>query len=76
MDHIYRDRLKYIDIIAALDSIMSYIEGCIICERNEILDIDYRGNIVNIDLNAYFEDEFSSWDKINWLLLDPGKRLY
>ena len=55
---------------------MSYIEGCILCERNKILDIDYRGNIVNIDLNAYFEDEFSSWDKINWLLLDPGKRSY
>ena len=76
MDNTYRDGSKYIDTIAALDSILSFIEGCRLYKVNEILDTDHRRYVVDIDLKEYFDQEFSSWDQINKLLLDPGKRSY
>ena len=38
------------------------------------MDTNHYGYVVDIDLKEYFDQEFSSWNQINKLLLDPGKR--
>ena len=73
IDNTYRDRSKYIDTIAASESILSFVEGCRLYEINEILDTNHRGYIIDIDLKEYFDQEFSSWNQINKSLLDPEK---
>ena len=59
LDNTYKNRKKYIDTIATLDNIMSFAEGCTLCKTNEIIDTDHRRHIVDIDLNAYFDEDFS-----------------
>ena len=76
LDNTHKNGTKCIDAIAASDNIMSFIEGCILCETNEIIDTNYRGYMVDIDLNTYFDEDFSMWDEINRSLLDSGKRSY
>ena len=59
IDNTYINGLKYINIIAVSSNIMSYIKECVLCERNKILDTDYRGYIVDINFNEYFDKDFS-----------------
>ena len=52
---------------------MRFVEGSKLCETNEILDTDHWGYVIDINLNDYFEEEFSTWDTINKSTLDPEK---
>ena len=38
--------------------ILEYVEGSKLHERHEIIDIDYRLYIVDIDLESYFKENF------------------
>ena len=60
MDNTYWDKSKYIDTIIVSDSILAFVEGCKLCEVNEILDTDYQGYIIDINLIKYFKQEFSN----------------
>ena len=51
---------KCIDTIAVLDSILSFVEGYKLCEINEILDTGHHRYVVDVNLTAYFEQEFSN----------------
>ena len=62
MDNTYKYSSKYTDIIAVLDSILSFVEGCKLYKINEVIDTDHWGYVVNINLIDYFEEEFSNWD--------------
>ena len=76
LDHIYRDGSKCIDSIIATSNILRYIEGSTLLEIDEIIDIDHRAYLIDINLSQYFEEEFSNWDKINKCIIDSNRRSY
>ena len=41
---------------------------------NEIIDMDYRSYVIDINLEGYFNEEVSEWDKINKSILDSSKK--
>ena len=73
MDNTYRNRLKCINSVAVSENIMRFLEGSKLCETYEILDTDHRRYIIDININGYFNKEFSNWNNINKLILDLGK---
>ena len=60
IDNTYRNRSKYIDTVAASENIIRFLEGSKLYETYKILDTDYYGYVIDINLNAYFEEEFSN----------------
>ena len=73
-DSTYKHGSKQIDSIAATNGIMNYIEGCRLMNYNEIIESDHRAFIVDIDIEEYFKDEFSGWDNINRVMLNPARK--
>jgi len=63
-----------IDSIAASQGIYEYIEGCRLVENNEIVHTDHRGYLVDVNLEEYFNDELSSWNAINKVIVNPSRR--
>jgi len=63
-----------IDAIAASEGIFDYIEGCKMLSYAEIVDLDHRSYVIDINFEEYFKDNFSYWNKINKVLLDPSRR--
>ena len=59
LDNTHKNGTKCIDTVAATDNILSFVEGCILCETNKILNTDHRGYMVGINFNNYFEEDFS-----------------
>jgi len=43
-------------------------------EASEIIIIDYRVILIDINFDSYFEETMSLWDQINRLVLNPGRR--
>ena len=76
MNNAHRNRSKYIDTVAVLENIIRFVEGSKLYETYEILDTDYHGYVIDVILNAYFEEDFSNWDNINKSILDPEKHTY
>ena len=50
----YQNSNKYIDIIVAIQGIVLNIASSAIIDYNEIILTDYRGFIINIELEQYF----------------------
>ena len=67
---------KYINLLAVIGRLLEFINGSKMIDFKEYITTDHQGYIVDINLIAYFEEEFSNWDQINKLLLGPGKRSY
>ena len=63
-----------ISSIAVSSGIMSYIEGCKLTNYNEIVETDHREYIIDVAIEDYFSIEFSNWDNINKVILNPLKR--
>ena len=40
------------------------------------INTNHRGYMIDIDLEEFFNEEFSNWDKIDKQVLDLNKRLY
>ena len=74
MDKTCKSGSKPIDSFAASAGMLEHIEGCMLLDYNEIVETDHRGYVVDIALDEYFELEFSSWDHINKVMLNPSKR--
>ena len=72
----YRRGPKCIDSIATTLTIIQYVEGSVLKERNEIINTDYRAFIVDINLEDYFKKTFSGWDNINKRVLNSSRRLH
>ena len=60
MDNTYWNRLKYIDTVVVLENIIRFVEGSKLCETYEILDIDHYRYMIDVNLIAYFKEEFSN----------------
>jgi len=74
IDSTYKHGSKQIDSIAATNGIMNYIEGCRLMNYNEIVESDHRVFIVDMDIEEYFKDEFSGWDNINRVMINPARK--
>ena len=74
MDKTCKSGSKPIDSFAASAGILDYIEGSMLLDYNDIFETDHRGYMVDIALDEYFEMEFSSWDQINKVMLNPSRR--
>lgn len=63
-----------IDTFAVSEGLIEYVEGVKLVPHNEIVNSDHRAYIVDINIEDYFEDEFSYWNSINHVLLNPAKK--
>jgi len=63
-----------IDTFAVSEGLIEYVEGVKLVPHNEIVNSDHRAYIVDINIEEYFEDEFSYWNSINHVLLNPAKK--
>ena len=55
---------------------LGYVEESKLHERYEVINIGYRLQVVNINLEMYFNKEFAEWSNINKRMLDPNKRIH
>jgi hypothetical protein len=69
LDKAYINRLKAIDSNAVSEGLMEFVEGLKLIHHNEIIFSDHRAYIVDINIEDYFNDQMSSWDKINHVML-------
>ena len=74
MDKTSKLGLKPIDSFAASAGILDYVEGSMTFDFNKIFETDHRGYLVDVALDEYFELEFSRWDNVNEVMLNPARR--
>ena len=67
---------KYIDSIAATYNLLDFIEESKLLEAYEIIFTDYRLFIINMNMERYFDDQLSIWDKIKKRKLNLARRLH
>ena len=65
-----------IDSVAVLEGLMDFIEGSLLVSDNEIVNTDNRVCVIDINLEDYFNEEFSYWNAINHAVLDYAKKGY
>ena len=70
----YKKGLRAIDSIAVSSGVMSYIEGSKLVEYSDAVESNHRGYIADVAMEDYFETEFSQWDSIDRVMLNPSKR--
>ena len=63
-----------IDSIALSSRIMDYIEGVQLMNQNDFVMSDYRSYLLDLNLEEYFEDHFSSWNGINKVVLNLSRK--
>ena len=63
-----------IDSIAASFGIMQHIEGCQLLGNNDILYSDHRAYIIDANFEEYFNDNFSSWDTSQHVIINPSRK--
>lgn len=74
LDKTFKQGSRAIDSIAASRGVMNYIEGSRLVNYSEIVESDHRGYIIDVAMEDYFEMEFSQWDNIDKVMLNPSKR--
>jgi len=42
-------------------------------EHSKVVNTDYRSYVIDVNLEQYFDKEFSGWDKINKEMIDTNK---
>ena len=65
---------KPIDTIAATEGIMEHVDGCKLLSHAEVVISDHRPCVIDVNLEEYFNECFSSWDQINSVKLNPSRR--
>ena len=53
---------------------IEYVEGSKLVPHNEIVFTDHRAYIVDTNVEEHFNDNFSLWDEINHVKLNPTRR--
>ena len=74
MDHTEVRGSKPIDTVAASYRIIDYVEDSQLLECNDIVFTDHRAYVIDINLEDYFNDQLSSWDEINRVMLNPSRQ--
>ena len=69
------NRSKCFDIVAVSENIIRFVKGSKLYKTYKKFETDYCRYIIDINLNTYFEEEFSNWDDTNKSILDPGKHI-
>jgi len=62
--------VKCVNAIATTAGLLQYVDGCEMIESNELIVTDYRGYLINFNLERYFECKQFVLDDINSLKLD------
>ena len=65
---------KCIDVVLVSEEVLEIIEGIALIEWNEIVDSDYRGYLLDLDLEEYFNDELNQVNEREKSLLNPNRR--
>ena len=60
--------------VAMSEGLLDFVEGLLLVLNNEIINADYRACVVDINLEEYFNKEFSRWDDIKHVMLNQSKR--
>ena len=76
MDHAHSRGTKSMCSIAVNPELRKCVEGSILFKTNEIVNTVHRYYVVDINLEEYFQEEFSGWYKIEGGILDANKRVY
>ena len=74
MDDTHSRGSKCIDSIEDTPNTRKHIKGSSLHEINEMINNDHRWRVIEINLEDYFKEEFSKWDKIERGVMDPNKR--
>ena len=74
LDFIHTNGSKIIDSIAMTVNLLDFAEGSILIETNEIIPSDYRGYIVDVNLEDYFDKTLTIINKINHQILNPSRK--
>ena len=75
-DKTHKTGSKQIDVVIVIDSLMQAIIGSKLIDFNKIINTDYRGFLVDIDMNEYFSVDSSIYDKAQHITLDLNRRSY
>ena len=75
LDKTYVHRSSSIDSIVVSKGLMKFVKGSKLITYNEILWSGYRTFIIDINLEDYFNDKMSSWDNINYMILDLARKV-
>ena len=65
---------KPIDTIAATEGIIEHVDGCKLFSHAEVVISDHRPCVIDVNLEEYFNECFSSWDQIDSVKLNPSRR--
>jgi len=68
--------IKPIDSIAVTSGIMKFVEGVKLLDNNDVVISDHRAYVMDLNVEEYFQDQFSSWDTINKVVLNPSRKSY
>jgi len=66
---------KPIDSIAVTSRIIKFVEGVKLLYNNDIVMSDHRVYVMDLNVEEYFQDQFSSWDTINKVVLNPSRKV-
>ena len=59
-----RRETKCIDSIEATTNTRKYLEDIRLFEINDIMSTDHRSCVVDMNLQEFFQEDFSAWNKI------------
>ena len=65
---------KPIDTIAATEGAIEHVDGCKLLYHAEVVISDHRPHVIDVNLEEYFNECFSSWDQIDSVKLNPSRR--
>jgi len=72
MDNMHKRGSRPIDTIAVSPGLIDILEEYVLLEINDIVILDYRSYIIDLNLQRYFDNTFSKWDAINKSTLNPS----
>ena len=62
--------------VATTKGLIQFIKGFLLLEWNEVIITNYRSYIIDINLEEYFQDQFTKWDEINKIILNLSRKSY
>jgi len=73
-DRTQENSTKQIDTVLATEEVLQTIRESILVDFKDIIDMDHRDFIFDLDIKEYFTIEASMYDEIETNTLDPTKR--
>jgi len=55
----HKNGSKCIDLVVVTPEILQWVEGSKLCEINEIVEIDHRFYVIDINMEGYFNGKLS-----------------